>query len=110
MSDQIERCIQCDEPTERAGRSEDSLYTDDGKGPFCETCFFKISCYECGSEDFDEDGVCNNIRVVVVRIEGGKVRLGIEAPDHVEILREELRDEPERIADAFLPVDPNEEE
>jgi carbon storage regulator len=30
------------------------------------------------------------IRVTVVGIRGSQVRLGIEAPDHVQVLREEL--------------------
>ena len=36
----IERCCECDEPTGKAGRLDDSLY-DDGEGPFCEDCFHK---------------------------------------------------------------------
>lgn len=32
----------------------------------------------------------NDIRVVVLRTEGGGTRLGIEAPNHVSILREEI--------------------
>lgn len=31
-----------------------------------------------------------DIRVMVVRIDGGQVRIGIEAPDDVQVLREEL--------------------
>lgn len=38
----FEFCFKCDDPTGRAGRSEDSIYVDlpDGStlGPFCETC------------------------------------------------------------------------
>jgi hypothetical protein len=34
----IERCIECDEPTGKAGQCEDSLYVGES-GPFCETCF-----------------------------------------------------------------------
>ena len=34
----------------------------------------------------------DSIRVVVTRIERGKVRIGIEAPDEVKIFREELLD------------------
>lgn len=30
------------------------------------------------------------IRITVVKIEGGHVRIGIEAPDHIPVLREEL--------------------
>ena len=36
----IERCVECDEPTGKAGRLDDSLY-DEGEGPFCEDCFHK---------------------------------------------------------------------
>lgn len=35
----IERCIECDEPTGKAGRLDDSLYLDAGDGPYCESCF-----------------------------------------------------------------------
>lgn len=46
MSKPIERCRECDDPTGRAGRGDDSLYCDslscdDGTGPFCEDCFEK---------------------------------------------------------------------
>ena len=34
----------------------------------------------------------SNIRVVVVSAANGRVKLGIDAPDHVRILRAELRD------------------
>jgi hypothetical protein len=35
----LERCYKCDEPTGRAGRSDDSLYCDEcGQGPFCSEC------------------------------------------------------------------------
>lgn len=35
----LETCCACDEATGRAGIGEDSLYTDDGYGPFCEACW-----------------------------------------------------------------------
>ncbi len=35
----IEYCCECDEPTGRAGKGEDSLYTDDDNGPFCYECY-----------------------------------------------------------------------
>lgn len=38
----IETCCQCDEPTGRAGRAEDSIYIEE-IGPLCETCFEEIS-------------------------------------------------------------------
>lgn len=34
----LERCVECDEETGRAGPGDDSLYGDDGSGPFCEEC------------------------------------------------------------------------
>lgn len=41
MSKGLERCCDCDEPTGRAGRADDSLYTDEGKGPYCPACWDK---------------------------------------------------------------------
>lgn len=36
---QIELCCECDEPTGRAGKSDDSLYCEFCEGgPFCEEC------------------------------------------------------------------------
>lgn len=37
----IELCIICDDETGRAGYHEDSLYLEDGTGPYCESCFEK---------------------------------------------------------------------
>ncbi len=37
-----------------------------------------------------------NIRVVVVSVRGDKVRLGIEAPNSVEVDRDEIRDRKEQ--------------
>lgn len=34
-----ERCWDCDDPTGRAGRCDDSIYCDCGLGPFCEECW-----------------------------------------------------------------------
>ena len=34
-----EECMVCHEPTGKAGRGEDSLYTPNGVGPWCEQCF-----------------------------------------------------------------------
>lgn len=36
---ELERCCNCDEPTGRAGRADDSLYCECGEGPFCEDCW-----------------------------------------------------------------------
>lgn len=35
----LEYCAECGHPTGRAGWMDDSLYTDDDKGPFCKNCF-----------------------------------------------------------------------
>ena len=37
-----EYCCQCGNTTGRAGIHDDSLYTDDGDGPFCEDCFEEV--------------------------------------------------------------------
>ena len=34
-----EHCCECGEETGRAGPMEDSLFNDDGEGPFCEACW-----------------------------------------------------------------------
>lgn len=34
-----ECCWSCDDPTGRAGRADDSLYDEDGGGPYCEDCW-----------------------------------------------------------------------
>lgn len=38
MSD-IEHCCKCDAETGRAGAVDDSLYLDNGDGPYCEDCW-----------------------------------------------------------------------
>lgn len=50
-----ERCTECDAPTGRAGRDEDSIYVcypDDEIGPLCDTCrdnhWVCGECGECG--------------------------------------------------------------
>jgi len=35
----LEYCCECDQPTGNAGRGEDSNYTDDDEGPYCNECF-----------------------------------------------------------------------
>ena len=39
----LETCTICDDETGRAGAGDDSLYLDDGTGPYCERCF-EIRC------------------------------------------------------------------
>ncbi len=36
---ELERCCDCDEPTGRSGQAEDSLYTPEGRGPWCPACW-----------------------------------------------------------------------
>ena len=36
---ELERCCDCDEPTDRSGESEDSRYSPSGVGPFCDSCW-----------------------------------------------------------------------
>jgi carbon storage regulator len=54
-----------------------------------------------------------NIRITVVGLRGNQVRLGIEAPDSIEILRQELRDraaqseDRERLSLTELPNEPD---
>jgi carbon storage regulator len=33
-----------------------------------------------------------SITITVLRVSGGRIRLGVEAPDHVEIVRAEIAD------------------
>ena len=35
----IETCCICDSPTGKAGKGEDSLYSEKGDGPYCEDCY-----------------------------------------------------------------------
>jgi len=35
----LEYCCECGEPTGSAGKGEDSLFMEDGEGPFCWECF-----------------------------------------------------------------------
>ena len=42
MAQSIEYCCECDEPTGKAGKGEDSLYTDDDNGPFCSECYDEL--------------------------------------------------------------------
>lgn len=52
------------------------------------------------TRETNESVYIGNIRVMIVRVSGNKVRLGIEAPAEVKILREELVGRPRR--DAYV--------
>ncbi len=38
----FEECTECGQRTGRAGRGDDSLYSDDGYGPYCWGCFCNL--------------------------------------------------------------------
>lgn len=42
-----EHCFLCNAKTGKAGRGEDSLYTDAGNGPFCPDCWEETFCQTC---------------------------------------------------------------
>jgi hypothetical protein len=42
-----ELCCHCGSRTGRAGKAEDSLYSINGEGPFCEGCFAEFTCSSC---------------------------------------------------------------
>lgn len=43
----LEECCECDEPTGRAGKGEDSIYCDEcEEGPFCSECWAKHPHYD----------------------------------------------------------------
>ena len=59
MVTDIELCAECDEPTGKSGRSEDSIYIfySDGTeaGPLCDSCADKRSiCEQCGEGVYPE--------------------------------------------------------
>lgn len=37
--EKLEICCLCDAPTGRAGKYDDSIYGENGDGPYCEECF-----------------------------------------------------------------------
>lgn len=39
MADRFEYCFLCGELTGRAGKADDSIYSDDGRGPWCLDCY-----------------------------------------------------------------------
>ena len=47
----------------------------------------------------------DNICITVVRLEGGQVRLGIEAPKEIAVVRGELTDRPRAHAEAERPAE-----
>ena len=49
----LETCTTCGDETGRAGAGDDSLYLEDGTGPYCERCF-EIRCLRAEVEELRE--------------------------------------------------------
>lgn len=47
----FEICCQCEGTTGRAGRGEDSLYTDNDWGPYCEDCWGDGDYWRCLTDE-----------------------------------------------------------
>ena len=47
----LEICCQCEGTTGRAGRGEDSLYTDNDWGPYCEDCWGDADYWRCLTDE-----------------------------------------------------------
>ena len=56
MSEMVERCDNCDDPTGRCGIGDDSLYLGGGRGPFCPECYRveRITEFEAKADRLDE--------------------------------------------------------
>ena len=39
----LEYCCECGSATGRAGKHDDSLFTDDGDGPYCHECWIDLT-------------------------------------------------------------------
>ena len=48
MNERLECCCKCDDPTGKAGKGGDSLFLDNGEGPFCEDCWEDVHCHVRG--------------------------------------------------------------
>ena len=42
---ELEYCVECNQPTGKAGKAEDSLYRNDD-GPYCEECFEELRGFD----------------------------------------------------------------
>ncbi len=51
MMAELEICCQCDDPTGRAGRADDSLYTDCDWGPYCPDCWQDADYWRCIADE-----------------------------------------------------------
>jgi hypothetical protein len=70
MTRPYELCCSCNARTGRAGKGEDSLYSVNGEGPFCEDCFNDLTCRNC--EGTGEVFVRRNSRGEVDYIDGSR--------------------------------------
>ncbi len=67
-----EICCQCENPTGRAGRGEDSLYTDNDWGPYCVGCWEDADYWRCLAEE-------NNLMVERLRETNAELLEALEA-------------------------------
>ena len=51
----IEMCCNCNSPTGKAGRGDDSIYCECGDGPFCLDCYHALLQEQSLVEDFGGD-------------------------------------------------------
>lgn len=95
---QIEYCIVCDSPTGRAGAGEDSLYDENGHGPYCEHCFEKYA---------GKDAMIVRLRsaLCAFQIESGTQILKLEAvSDYLSKWLDEHVSRVERLERAIAPI------
>lgn len=64
-----EYCIECDGETGRAGAAEDSLYREDGTGPYCEGCFVP-PCPACAELRAEVERLQSQITAALATLRG----------------------------------------
>ena len=73
---ELERCCDCDDTTGKAGQSEDSLYTSNGVGPFCETCWNEGNAIERREDQIAElKSTAGRLRASVAELEAENAEL-----------------------------------
>lgn len=81
----LEVCCQCDSPTGRAGRADDSLYTDSDWGPYCEECWADTEYWRCLTDEKVSEIVRLHVYLTrIIQVRGGAGMLqGAEALDEM---------------------------
>lgn len=70
MRSAADRCCKCDELTGRAGKGDDSIYAEDGEGPFCVRCHREY----CENQGYDSPAAVK-LAAAVREAEAENVRL-----------------------------------